>query len=88
MGTRRVCFAKRTKNLGGDRMEPRIKFHIDGPIEPPKVFIDETAYPVVSIEYNYETRTHVGHGVHRLLVEYIGEGGKNASVYVGFDSKE
>lgn len=68
-------------------MESKIRIHIDDPLEPPKVFIDERSYPVVSIEYDYETSTDVHCGSHRLLVEYIGEEAVRSTVYVGFDRK-
>ena len=67
-------------------MDKKVKIHINGANEAPKLFNDDSVYPVVSIDYNYETVTDVSCGSHKLLVEYIDED-NNKSTIIGFDKK-
>lgn len=69
-------------------MKTNIRLHIDNPTRPPKIFIDEVEYPVVSIEYEYDTETNINFGTHRLLVEYLDKDNKRSTTYIGFDRKE
>lgn len=68
-------------------MNQNIAIHLDGPLQAPKIFIDGYSYPVVSIEYDYETPSDVSEGSHRLLVEYVDEKSVRSTVYTGFDKK-